>query len=234
MVVACFLPDRTIISSDRGSTSTPHRKAHAEFCSVLPLYTISQCGHILISDFIPLLCWGHPLLSSLWHTACLGGILSWMVAHQLQVNSRKTEQLYIPGDASPSQDLMISLDNIQIMQPQGSSGHSSCLTWLNWLGHASFSFTTSGGSSLLSTKVTLLLVQSLVISRLDDWTIAPHLCIIRPLHLIHDAAAWLAPPSVFSHTTILLLSLHWLPVAAYIKVKTLMLAYTSKTDHHEP
>lgn len=38
-------------------------------------------------------------------------ISSWMAAHELKLNPSKTELLFILGDASPCQDLVISLDN---------------------------------------------------------------------------------------------------------------------------
>ncbi len=55
-------------------------------------------------------------------------------------------------------------------------------------------------------------------------------CTIKPLQMIQNAAARL----VFSepkkaHVTPLFISLHWLPVAACIKFKTLMLAYRTAT-----
>ncbi|KAK3564816.1 hypothetical protein QTP86_027978, partial [Hemibagrus guttatus] len=52
---------------------------------------------------------------------------------------------------------------------------------------------------------------------------------IRPLQMIQNAAARLVfNLPKFSHTTPLLRSLHWLPVAARIRFKTLMLAYKAK------
>ncbi len=78
-----------------------------------------------------------------------------------------------------------------------------------------------------------LLVQALVISRLD-YCIAllaglPS-CTIKPLQMIQNAAARL----VFNkpkraHVTPLFIFLDWLPVAACIKFKTLMLAYRTTT-----
>ncbi|KAF5900861.1 ADP-ribosylation factor-like protein 15 isoform X2, partial [Clarias magur] len=41
---------------------------------------------------------------------CLADISSWMAAHQLKLR----ELLFILGDSSPGQDLVISLDNNQI------------------------------------------------------------------------------------------------------------------------
>ncbi len=78
-----------------------------------------------------------------------------------------------------------------------------------------------------------LLVQAIVISRLDYCNALlaglPS-CTIKPLHMIQNTAAWL----VFSepkraHVTPLFVSLHWLPVAARIQFKTLMLAYRTAT-----
>ncbi len=78
-----------------------------------------------------------------------------------------------------------------------------------------------------------LLVQALVISRLDYCNALlaglPSNS-IKPLQMIQNAVARL----VFNepkraHVTPLFISLHWLPVAARIKFKTLMLAYRTTT-----
>ncbi|KAK3532253.1 hypothetical protein QTP86_012531 [Hemibagrus guttatus] len=47
-------------------------------------------------------------------SACLADISSWMTAHQLKLNPSKTELLVIPGDPSPAQDLVLSLNNSMI------------------------------------------------------------------------------------------------------------------------
>ncbi|KAI5090537.1 low density lipoprotein receptor adapter protein 1 isoform X4 [Silurus meridionalis] len=77
-----------------------------------------------------------------------------------------------------------------------------------------------------------VLVQSLVISRLDycnSLLAGLPLNAIRPLQMIQKAAARLVfNQPKFSHTTPLLRFLHWLPVAARIRFKTLMLAYKAK------
>ncbi len=79
----------------------------------------------------------------------------------------------------------------------------------------------------------ILLVQALVISRLDYCNALlaglPS-NIIKPLQMIQNAAARLVfnePKS--AHVTPLFVSLHWLPVAARIQFKTLMLAYRITT-----
>ncbi len=78
-----------------------------------------------------------------------------------------------------------------------------------------------------------LLVQALVVSRLDYCNALlaglPSNT-IKPLQMIQNAAARM----VFNepkrtHVTPLFISLHWLPVAARIKFKTLMLAYRTTT-----
>ncbi|KAK3561680.1 hypothetical protein QTP86_012563 [Hemibagrus guttatus] len=64
---------------------------------------------------------------------------------------------------------------------------------------------------------------------LDDCSSGLSLNAIRPLQMIQNAAARLVfNLPKFSHTTPLLRSLHWLPVAARIRFKTLMLAYKAK------
>ncbi|XP_060743727.1 uncharacterized protein LOC132857741, partial [Tachysurus vachellii] len=84
----------------------------------------------------------------------------------------------------------------------------------------------------LSTQAAQVLVQSLVISRLDYCNAllaGLPMNAIRPLQMIQNAAARLVfNLPKFSHTTPLLRSLHWLPVAARIRFKTLMLAYKAK------
>ncbi|KAI2654622.1 hypothetical protein H4Q32_011391 [Labeo rohita] len=85
----------------------------------------------------------------------------------------------------------------------------------------------------LTEQATQLLVQALVISRLDYCNALlaglPS-CTIKPLQMIQNAAARL----VFNepkraHVTPLFITLHWLPIAARIKFKTLMLAYRTTT-----
>ncbi|XDV36628.1 hypothetical protein PO909_006374 [Leuciscus waleckii] len=85
----------------------------------------------------------------------------------------------------------------------------------------------------LTEHATQLIVQALVISRLDYCNALlaglPS-CATKPLQMIQNAAARL----VFNepkraHVTPLFISLHWLPLAARIKFKALTLAYRSVT-----
>ncbi len=78
-----------------------------------------------------------------------------------------------------------------------------------------------------------LLVQALVISRLDYCNALlaglPSNT-IKPLQMIQNAAARLVlNEPKRAHVTPLFVSLHWLPVAARIQFKTLMLAYRTTT-----
>jgi hypothetical protein len=73
------------------------------------------------------------------------------------------------------------------------------------------------------------LIQALVISRLDycnSLLAGLPACAIKPLQLIQNAATRLVfNLPKFSHVTPLLRSLHWLPVEARIRYKTMVLAY---------
>ncbi len=89
------------------------------------------------------------------------------------------------------------------------------------------------GQAFPYTACSTTFVQALIISRLDYCNALlaglPS-CTIKPLQMIQNAAARL----VFNepkgaHVTPLFISLHWLPVAARIKFKTLMLAYRTTT-----
>ncbi|KAK3565551.1 hypothetical protein QTP86_011914 [Hemibagrus guttatus] len=174
-------------------------------------------------------------------SACLADISSWMTAHQLKLNPSKTELLIIPGDPSPAQDLAISLSNSMISP--SATARNLGVTMDNQL---SFSYHVTNVTHscrfllynirrirpFLSTQATQVLVQSLVISRLDycnSLLAGLPLNAIRPLQMIQNAATRLVfNLPKFSYTTPLLCFLHWLPVAARIRFKTLMLAYKAK------
>ncbi|KAK3515008.1 hypothetical protein QTP70_003243 [Hemibagrus guttatus] len=174
-------------------------------------------------------------------SACLADISSWMTAHQLKLNPSKTELLIIPGDPSPAQDLAISLSNSMISPT--ASARNLGVTMDNQLSFSSHVTNVTRSCRFLlynirrirpflSTQATQVLVQSLVISRLDycnSLLAGLPLNAIRPLQMIQNAAARLVfNLPKFSHITPLLRSLHWLPVAARIRFKTLMLAYKAK------
>ncbi|KAI4899865.1 hypothetical protein NFI96_017609, partial [Prochilodus magdalenae] len=90
----------------------------------------------------------------------------------------------------------------------------------------------------LSQEATQLFIQSLVILRLDycnSLLAGLPLRATRPLQLVQKAAARLIfNLPKFTHVTPLLRSLHWLPVVARIRFKTLMLAYKAKNGPAPP
>ncbi|KAK3548660.1 hypothetical protein QTP70_016409, partial [Hemibagrus guttatus] len=109
-------------------------------------------------------------------SACLVDISSWMMAHQLKLNPSKTELLVIPGDPSPAQDLALSLNNSMIspsatacnlgvtMDNQLSfSSHVANVTRSCWF----LLYNIKRIQPFLSTQATQMLVQSLVILRLN-------------------------------------------------------------------
>ncbi|KAK3524872.1 hypothetical protein QTP86_010603 [Hemibagrus guttatus] len=172
-------------------------------------------------------------------SACLVDISSWMTAHQLKLNPSKTELLVIPGDPSPAQDLALSLNNSMISP--SATARNLGVTMDNQLSFSSHVTNVTRSCQcllynirrirpFLSTQATQVLVQSLVISTLDYCNSllgGLPLNAIRPLQMIQNTAARLVfNLPKFSHTTPLLL--HWLPVAARIRFKTLMLAYKAK------
>ncbi len=85
----------------------------------------------------------------------------------------------------------------------------------------------------LTLYATQLLVQALVISRLDycnSLLIGLPACAIRPLQMVQNAAARLVfTQPKRAHVTPLFVKLHWLPVSARIKHKALTLAYKATT-----
>ncbi len=106
-------------------------------------------------------------------------------------------------------------------------------TWWEYQGSVTKPWITLDRSDRTLTHAAHLLVQALVISRLDYCNVIlaglPS-SIIKPLQMIQNAAARL----VFNepkrtHVMPLFISLHWLPVAARIKFKRLMLAYRTAT-----
>ncbi|XP_058477750.1 uncharacterized protein LOC131448934, partial [Solea solea] len=173
-------------------------------------------------------------------SACLTDISQWMSDHHLKLNLDKTEFLFLPGKGSPTTDLTITLDN-SVVTPS----HTAKNLGVTLDDHLSLTANIAATARscrymlhnirrirpLLTQKAPQVLVQALVISRLDycnSLLAGLPACAIRPLQLIQNAAARLVfNLPKFSHTTPLLHSLHWLPVAARIRFKTLVLAFNA-------
>ncbi|KAL7866005.1 hypothetical protein SRHO_G00112520 [Serrasalmus rhombeus] len=173
-------------------------------------------------------------------SACLSDISTWMAAHHLKLNPSKTELIFIPATTGPH-DLAISFENsLTVPSAEARSLGVTLDGQLSFSTHIA-NLTRSCRYLLynirrirpfLTREATQVLVQSLVISRLDycnSLLAGLPMQTIKPLQLIQNAAARLVfNLPKFSHVTPLLRSLHWLPVAVRIRFKTLMLAYKAK------
>ncbi|KAK3511692.1 hypothetical protein QTP70_014529 [Hemibagrus guttatus] len=134
-------------------------------------------------------------------SACLADISSWMTAHQLKLNPSKTELLVIPGDPSPAQDLALSLNNSMISP--SATARNLVVTMDNQLSFSSHVANVTRSCwfllynirrirPFLSPQATQVLVQSLVILRLDycnSLLAGLPLNAIGPLQMIQNVAA---------------------------------------------
>ncbi len=175
-------------------------------------------------------------------SGCLADISAWMKEHHLQLNLAKTELLVVPATPTLQHDFSIQLGT-SIITPSTSIRNLGVifddqLTFKEHIAKTARScrFALHNIRKIrpfLTEHAAQLLVQALVVSRLDYCNALlaglPSNT-IKPLQMIQNAAARL----VFNepkrtHVTPLFISLHWLPVAARIKFKTLMLAYRTTT-----
>ncbi len=175
-------------------------------------------------------------------SGCLADISAWMKEHHLQLNLAKTELLVFPATPTLQHDFTIQLGSSTIT-PSASVRNLGVifddqLTFKEHIAKTARScrFALHNIRKIrpfLTEHAAQLLVQALVISRLDYCSALlaglPSNT-IKPLQIIQNAAARL----VFNepkraHVTPLFVSLHWLPVAARIQFKTLMLAYRTTT-----
>ncbi len=175
-------------------------------------------------------------------SGCLADISAWMKEHHLQLNLAKTELLVFPATPTLQHDFTIQLGSSTIT-PSASVRNLGVifddqLTFKEHIAKTARScrFALHNIRKIrpfLTEHAAQLLVQALVISRLDYCNALlaglPSNT-IKPLQMIQNAAARL----VFNepkraHVTPLFVSLHWLPVAARIQFKTLMLAYRTTT-----
>ncbi|XP_048010489.1 uncharacterized protein LOC125244450 [Megalobrama amblycephala] len=171
-------------------------------------------------------------------TACLTAISAWMKDHHLQLNLAKTELLVIGANPTLHHNLSVQLGSSTITPSRTARNlgvvMDDCLTFTDHVAATTRScrfalYNIRKIRPFLSEHSTQILVQALVLSRLDYCNAllaGLPACTIKPLQLIQNAAARL----VFNepkraHVTPLFVSLHWLPVAARIQFKALMFAY---------
>ncbi len=176
-------------------------------------------------------------------SGCLADISAWMKEHHLQLNLAKTELLVFPAIPTLQHDFTIQLGSSTIT-PSASVRNLGVifddqLTFKEHIAKTAQScrFALHNIRKIrpfLTEHAAQLLVQALVISRLDYCNLILQSGLpsntIKPLQMIQNAAARL----VFNepkraYVTPLFFSLHWLPFAARIQFKTLMLAYRTTT-----
>ncbi|CAM4660290.1 unnamed protein product [Leuciscus chuanchicus] len=175
-------------------------------------------------------------------SSCLADISTWMKEHHLQLNLAKTELLVLPANPSLQHDFTIQLES-SLITPSRSVRNLGVtfddqLTFTDHISKTARScrFALHNIRKIrpfLTEHATQLIVQALVISRLDYCNAllaGLPACATKPLQMIQNAAACL----VFNepkraHVTSLFISLHWLPLSARIKFKALTLAYRSIT-----
>ncbi|XP_057177924.1 uncharacterized protein LOC130546583 [Triplophysa rosa] len=167
---------------------------------------------------------------------------SWMKEHHLHLNLSKTELLVIPAHPSIEHHLTIQLGSSTITPTKSARNLGVMLNdQLKFTFHIAATTRTCRYvlynirkiRPFLLEHASQLLVQALVISRLDycnSLLAGLPTNAVKPLQMIQKAAAHL----VFNqpkrtHVTPLLISLHWLPVAARIKFKSLTLVFRTIT-----
>uniref|UniRef100_A0AAQ4RUE2 Reverse transcriptase domain-containing protein n=1 Tax=Gasterosteus aculeatus aculeatus TaxID=481459 RepID=A0AAQ4RUE2_GASAC len=155
-------------------------------------------------------------------SVCLIDISQWMSAHHLKINPDNTELLLFPGKDSPTQDLTVNFGN-SVLTPTLTARNLGVTLDSQLSLTPNITATTRSSRytlynirrirPLLTQKAAQVLIQALVISRLDycnSLLAGLPATAIRPLQLIQNAAPRLVfNLPKFSHTTPLLRSLHW-------------------------
>ncbi len=171
-------------------------------------------------------------------SACLTDISCWMKDHHLQLNLAKTELLVVSANPSLHHNFTFQLGSSTITSSKTAKNLGDViddkLNFSDYIAKTARScrfalYNIRKIGPFLSEHATQLLVQALVLSRLDYCNAllaGLPANSIKPLQLIQNAAARL----IFNepkrtHVTPLFINLHWLPIAARIKFKALMFAY---------
>ncbi len=164
-------------------------------------------------------------------SACLTYISSWMKDHHLQLNLAKTELLVVSANPSFHHNFTFQLGSSTITPSKTARNLGVVIDdKLNFSDHITKTarscrfalYKIKKIRPFLSAHATQLLVQALVLSRLDycDALLAGlPASSIKPLQLIQNAAARLnfnEPKR--THVTPLFINFHWLPIAARINV----------------
>ncbi len=170
--------------------------------------------------------------------ACLSDISNWMMDHHLQLNLVKTELLANP---SLHHNFSIQLGSSTITPSRTARNIGVVIDdQLSFTDHIATTarscrfalYNIRKIRPFLSEQAAQLIVQALVLSRLDYCNAllaGLPACTIKPLQLIQNAARVVFNEPKKAHATPLFIRLHWLPIAARIKFKVLMFAYKTTT-----
>ncbi len=174
-------------------------------------------------------------------TFCLRDIFSWMKDHHLQLNLAKTELLVVSANPALHHNFSIQL-GLSTITPSRTARNLGVVMdeQLSFTDHIATTarscrcalYNIRKIRPFLSEQAAQLLVQALVLSRLDYCNAllaGLPACTVKPLQLIQNAAARVVFNEPKKSSIYTSLSLHWLPVAACIKFKVLMFAYKTTT-----
>ncbi len=204
--------------------------------SLLCLHGITRFCHSETWLFISLLCWWHstlPLIPSWWSDDSCSHLSSSNRHSLLHEGPSPSTQPWQDRTACgsikpivssqfhhPVKNLGVMIDDQLPFSDNIAKTARSCRFAL---------FNIKKIRPFLSEHATQLLVQALVLSRLDYCNAllaGLPASSIKPLQLIQNAAArWIFNEPKRTHLTPLFISLHWLPIAARITFKALMFAY---------
>uniref|UniRef100_A0A6I8MY94 RNA-directed DNA polymerase n=1 Tax=Ornithorhynchus anatinus TaxID=9258 RepID=A0A6I8MY94_ORNAN len=176
-------------------------------------------------------------------SSCLQEVSTWMSARHLKLNMSKTELLIFPPKPGPLPDFSITVDGTTILPVSQARDLSVILdSSLSFTPHI-LSVTKTCRFHLcdiakirpfLSTQTATLLLQALVISRLDYCVSLlsdlPSSSLAALQSILHSAARLIFLQKRSGHVTPLLKQLQWLPINLRSKQKLLTLGF--KALHH--
>ncbi len=198
--------------------------ASSSSTSILHLHVVIRIGHSEAWLFLSLLCWWHStllLIPTRWSDKLLALQPVWVT--------------FIAGWSTITFRSTLLRQNCSWSQPTHHFTTTCCDQWSVKLHIATTArscrfalYAIRMIRPFLSEQAAQLLVQALVLSRLDycnSLLAGLPTCTIKPLQMIHNPAARV----VFNepkkaHVTPLFIKLHWLPIATCIKFKVLMCA----------
>ena len=150
---------------------------------------------------------------------CLADISTWTPARHLKLNLNKTELLFLPGKDCPHMDLLVTVEDA-VVGPSPTARNLGVILAAQQICSLHLPDPTLGPS----TRISRLDYCNSLLAGLPASA-------IKPFQHIQNAAALLVfNLPKFSHVTPLFRDLHWLPVAARIRFKTMVLIYKAVNE----